>query len=119
MNHPITLTPSAVHHFKNLLEKKEAKPLGILLGVRQSGCSGWAYVIDFFHEESPEHVYIIQDQLQIGVTKTSLPVLEGTEVDYAGDELSMQLLFNNPRVEHTCGCGESFTVKPIESVSGR
>lgn len=113
----ITLSEAALKHFKTLINSKrpDLRPAGILVGVKPSGCSGWMYTLEFLMEgslaASPEYHCCEQAELLLVVKKSDFPVLEGTCIDYGGDELGMQLLFNNPRAKHTCGCGESFTIE--------
>ncbi|MEO1767601.1 iron-sulfur cluster assembly protein IscA [Thiobacter aerophilum] len=105
----ITLTEKAATHVKNFLAKR-GKGVGLRLGVRTTGCSGLAYVLEFADEERPEDQAFESHGVKIFVDPKSLVYLDGTELDYAREGLNEGFKFNNPNVKDTCGCGESFNV---------
>ena len=105
----ITMTPAAANHVRSFLANR-GKGLGLRLGVRTSGCSGMAYVIEFADElETDDQVF--EDQgVKVIVDPKSLLYLDGTELDYTKEGLNEGFRFNNPNVKDSCGCGESFNV---------
>jgi len=105
----ITMTPAAADHVRKFLVNR-GKGLGLRLGVRTSGCSGMAYVMEFADElETDDQVF--EDQgVKVIVDPKSLLYLDGTQVDYAREGLNEGFRFNNPNVKDACGCGESFNV---------
>jgi len=105
----ITMTPAAADHVRKFLANR-GKGLGLRLGVRTSGCSGMAYVLEFADElESDDQVF--EDQgVKVIVDPKSLLYLDGTELDYTREGLNEGFKFNNPNVKDACGCGESFNV---------
>jgi iron-sulfur cluster assembly protein len=105
----ITLTESAAQHVKKFLAKR-GKGEGLRLGVRTSGCSGLAYVLEFVDRvETDDNVF--EDRgVKVLVDPKSLVYLDGTEVDYTREGLNEGFKFNNPNVKDSCGCGESFNV---------
>lgn len=105
----ITITPAAADHFRKSIANR-GKGLGVRLGVRKSGCSGMAYVLDFADElESDDQVF--EDHgIKVIVDATSLTYLSGLELDYTKEGVNEGFKFNNPNVKDSCGCGESFTV---------
>ncbi|MEJ5210871.1 MAG: iron-sulfur cluster assembly protein IscA [Burkholderiales bacterium] len=105
----ITLTEKAATHVRNFLAKR-GKGLGLRLGVRTTGCSGLAYVLEFADEQRPEDQAFESHGVKIFVDPKSLVYLDGTELDYAREGLNEGFKFNNPNVKDTCGCGESFNV---------
>jgi iron-sulfur cluster assembly protein len=105
----ITLTESAARHVAANLEKR-GKGVGLRLGVRRSGCSGFAYDIEYADEVRPDDTEFESRGVRILVDLKSLPLLEGTELDYAREGLNAAFRFNNPNVRDSCGCGESFNV---------
>lgn len=106
----IELTENAANHVQSMLEKR-GHGIGLRLGVRQSGCSGYAYVVDYADEITDDDVVYESQSIKVVVDKQSLPVLDGTQVDYATNNILNQGFdFHNPRVQSTCGCGESFNV---------
>lgn len=105
----ITLTTSAAARVKQYLEKRGAG-LGLRLGVKKTGCSGWAYVVDYADELQPGDVAFESNGVTVMVARSHLDFLDGTEVDYVREGLNAAFKFHNPRVKDECGCGESFTV---------
>jgi len=105
----ITMTPAAANQVRRFLANR-GKGLGLRLGVRTSGCSGMAYVLEFADElESDDQVF--EDQgVKVVVDPKSLLYLDGTELDYRKEGLNEGFKFNNPNVKDSCGCGESFNV---------
>ena len=105
----ITLTDAAAERVKAFLENR-GHGLGLRLGVKTSGCSGMAYVLEFA-DEADEGDQIFEDKgVKILIDPKSLVYLDGTELDYAREGLNEGFKFNNPNVKDSCGCGESFTV---------
>ena len=105
----ITLTRSAAQHVQTALEKR-GKGVALRLGIRKSGCSGWAYKIEYADEQASNDVRFDSNGVAVLVDPASLPFLQGTEVDYRREGLNAAFKFNNPNVKDACGCGESFTV---------
>jgi len=105
----ITLTDAAANRVKSFLANR-GKGVGLRLGVRTSGCSGMAYVLEFADEVEDDDVVIENNGVKVLVDPKSLIYLEGTEVDYGKEGLNEGFKFNNPNVKDQCGCGESFTV---------
>ena len=106
----IQVTDSAVKHFKTkLAEQPEAK--GVRISVKPSGCSGYMYVLDYVsNPEANDTLIEISDNVSLFVDTGSLPVINGTEIDYVKQGLNSTIQFRNPNVTGECGCGESFTV---------
>lgn len=105
----ITLTEAAADHVRKYIDNR-GKGVGIRLGVRTSGCSGMAYVLEFADEvEAEDHVF--EDHgVKVIVNPKSLVYLDGTELDFTREGLNEGFKFNNPNVKDACGCGESFNV---------
>jgi iron-sulfur cluster assembly protein len=105
----ISLSQSAAERVRSQLASR-GRGLGLRLGVKASGCSGFSYVIGFADESSPED-HVFEDQgVRVYVDGRSLPMLDGTRVDFVRKGLNESFQFENPRVQGECGCGESFTV---------
>jgi iron-sulfur cluster assembly protein len=105
----ITLTDAAAARVKSFLENRGAG-VGLRLGVKTSGCSGMAYVMEFADEvEADDHVFEAHG-IKVLVDPKSLIYLDGTELDFAKEGLNEGFKFNNPNEKDSCGCGESFTV---------
>ncbi len=105
----ITMTESAANRVKSFLEKRGGGA-GLRLGVRTSGCSGMAYVLEFVDEIAPEDEVFEDHGVKIVVDAKSLLYIDGTELDFVKEGLNEGFKFNNPNVKGECGCGESFNV---------
>jgi iron-sulfur cluster assembly protein len=105
----ITLTQAAADRVLTFLANR-GKGFGLRLGVRTSGCSGMAYVLEFTDEPQPEDQIFEDKGVKVVVDPKSLIYLDGTELDYGKEGLNEGFKFNNPNVKDSCGCGESFTV---------
>ncbi|MFO1351259.1 MAG: iron-sulfur cluster assembly protein IscA [Gammaproteobacteria bacterium] len=105
----ITLTESAVKRVKGYLAQR-GKGEGLRLGVRKTGCSGWAYVVDLTDEIKTDDVVFDNHGVKVVVDPESLAFLDGTEVDFRREGLGEAFKFHNPNVKDQCGCGESFNV---------
>ena len=105
----ITLTESAASRVSNFLANR-GSGLGVRLGVRTSGCSGLAYVLEFVDEVGEDDEVFEDRGVKVIVDRKSLVYLDGTELDYGKEGLNEGFKFNNPNVANECGCGESFTV---------
>jgi len=82
------------------------------LGVKESGCNGYMYTLDFIDEPAASDVaFPVTDQLTLFVSAGDLPLVRGTEVDYVIEGLNGSLKFKNPNAESHCGCGESFSIQ--------
>ena len=105
----VTVTSAAAAHIARHLASR-GKGEGIRVGVRTSGCSGMAYVLEFVDAIQPEDRVFENDGVKVIVDPKSLVYLEGTELDFVKEGLNEGFKFNNPNVSAECGCGESFTV---------
>ena len=89
---------------------KRGQGLGIRLGIRTTGCSGLAYVLEYIDAINPEDITFEQDGFVVVVDPKSNAYLNGVEVDYVRQGLNEGFEFNNPIEKDRCGCGESFRV---------
>ena len=105
----ITMTESAAKHVAYFLANR-GKGIGLRLGVKTSGCSGMAYVIEFVDVLNDDDQVFSDKGVKIVVDEKSLVYLDGTELDFVKEGLNEGFKFNNPNTEGECGCGESFTV---------
>jgi len=103
----ISLTSSAATRVRSFLEKR-GSGVGLRIGVRKSGCSGWAYTIDYADSVEPDDVVFDREGVKVIVDNDSLELIDGTEVDFVKDGLNEAFKFRNPNVKGECGCGESF-----------
>ncbi|MGX3065967.1 iron-sulfur cluster assembly protein IscA [Ursidibacter arcticus] len=105
----ITLTEAAANRVRTFLENR-GKGIGLRLGVKTSGCSGLAYVLEFVDVLNEDDQVFEQYGVKVIVDKKSLVYLGGTELDYVKEGLNEGFKYNNPNVKNECGCGESFNV---------
>jgi len=107
---PVALTETAAQRVKIMLEK-HGSGVGLRLGTRKSGCSGFAYVVDYAESIASNDQVFESRGVKIVIDEKSLPFLEGMEVDYVKTNgLNEGFEFRNPNVKNMCGCGESFTI---------
>ena len=105
----VSLTRSASERVKDYLRKR-GRGVGLRVGVKRTGCSGWAYVVDYADAVSPDDVVFDDDEVKVVVDKESLELIDGTEVDFVKEGLNEAFKFRNPKSKGECGCGESFSV---------
>ena len=105
----LTLTENAATQVKVQLEKR-GKGIGLHLGVRESGCSGYSYIIDFADEIHENELVFEEHGVKVVVSTEDMVYLDGMELDFAREGINSAFKFNNPNVKDACGCGESFTV---------
>ena len=105
----ISLTSNAATRVRSYLEKR-GSGVGLRLGVRKSGCNGWAYTIDYADAVQPHDVVFDHAGVKVIVDPESLELIDGTEIDFVKEGLNEAFKFRNPNVKGECGCGESFSV---------
>ena len=105
----ISITEKAADHIKGQLNER-GKGVGIRLGVKTTGCSGLAYVIEFADSENDDDNVFLEKGIKLLINPKSYVYLKGTEVDFAKEVINEGFKFKNPNVKDTCGCGESFNV---------
>ena len=104
----IKLTKSAADRVRTFLDKDGG--IGLRLGVRKMGCSGWAYTVQLAEEVQENDVIFENDGVKIVISHENLGFLDGSEIDFVSEGLGKIFQFNNPNVTEECGCGESFTI---------
>lgn len=105
----ITMTDAAAERARNYLEKR-GKGVGIRLGVKTTGCSGLAYVMEFVDAVDDTDTVFEYKGVKVIIDGKSLVYLDGTELDFVKEGLNEGFEFNNPNAKGECGCGESFNV---------
>jgi iron-sulfur cluster assembly protein len=105
----ITLTKSAAERVRHFIAER-GQGVGLRLGIRKTGCSGYAYVVNYADAvESGDRVFD-SEGVKVVVDAASLSLIDGTEIDFVRHGLSEAFRFRNPNVKGECGCGESFSV---------
>ncbi|PJG82985.1 iron-sulfur cluster assembly protein IscA [Caviibacterium pharyngocola] len=105
----ITLSESAANRVRTFLANR-GKGIGLRLGIKTSGCSGLAYVLEFVDVLNEDDQVFEQDGVKVIVDSKSLVYLDGTQLDFVKEGLNEGFKFSNPNVKDQCGCGESFNV---------
>ncbi len=106
---PISLTAAAAERIKSFIHNR-GHGVGLRLGIKKTGCSGYAYVVNYADEVREDDRVFEERGVTVIVDKDSLGYIDGTEVDFVKQGLNEAFKFRNPNVKGECGCGESFTV---------
>ena len=105
----ISLTPSAAERVRTFMASR-GTGVGLRLGVKQTGCSGYAYVVSYADEIGADDVVFEEAGVKVVVNRDALKFVDGTEIDFVRQGLNEAFKFRNPNVKGECGCGESFNV---------
>lgn len=104
----IELTDNAAARVKMFIEKEQG--VALRLGVRKTGCSGWAYEVSVAAELRDDDRLFEDKGVRIAIDPESLPFLQGSKIDFVTSGLNRTFQFDNPNATEECGCGESFTI---------
>lgn len=107
---PLVLTNAAINRIREICRTRP-DVIGLRIGVKQRGCSGLTYTLDYATKKDQHDVEVVEEDVRIFMDRKAQLTLIGSEMDYKDDKLSSEFVFNNPNITGTCGCGESFTVK--------
>jgi iron-sulfur cluster assembly protein len=105
----VTLTETAARQIQKQLDKR-GKGIGLKLAVKKSGCSGYAYVLDYADQLNDNEAVFEDFGVKVIVSASDLQFVEGIQLDYRREGINEAFQFNNPNVKGTCGCGESFAI---------
>jgi iron-sulfur cluster assembly protein len=105
----LSITPSAQQRMRQFLAQAPSAA-GVRFGVKRTGCSGFAYVVDLAEQVGEDDQAFEIDGVPVIVDAKSLPLVDGTEIDFQRQGLNASFVFRNPNATGECGCGESFTV---------
>jgi iron-sulfur cluster assembly protein len=105
----VSLTQPAADRVRSYLDAR-GKGVGLRVGVKKTGCSGYAYVVNYADDIADSDVVFEDYGVKVVVDKKSLELIDGTEVDFVKHGLNEAFRFRNPNVTGECGCGESFSV---------
>jgi iron-sulfur cluster assembly protein len=105
----ISLTNNAADRVRSYLDKR-GHGVGLRVGVKKTGCSGYAYVIEYADSIDSDDAVFEDGAVKVIVDAKSLKLIDGTEVDFVKDGLNEAFRFRNPNVKGECGCGESFNI---------
>lgn len=111
----ITLTENAAKQIRKQLAKR-GKGLALRIGIKKVGCSGFAYTFDYADEVREDDRMFESCNANVVVDAGSFPFLDGSRIDFVKEGLNDSFRFDNPNVDNTCGCGESFSLKESAKV---
>ena len=111
----ITLTERAATRVKAIIEQSDVPKIGIRLGVKNGGCAGMEYTMDYAEEKQPLDEVVEDKGVTILIEAKAVLFLLGTQMDWEEDKLSAGFTFNNPNQTDACGCGESVTIVPAQA----
>jgi iron-sulfur cluster assembly protein len=106
----INLTENAAKQIQKQLAKR-GRGIGLRVGIKKVGCSGFAYTFDYADELRQDDLVSERDGAKLVIDRESAGFLEGARLDFVRDGLKQTFKFANPNVDATCGCGESFSIK--------
>ncbi|MFV2091135.1 MAG: HesB/IscA family protein [Pseudomonadales bacterium] len=106
----ISVTETARDHIAGQISRSGRRYLR--LGVKESGCNGFMYTLDYVDVPAPGDKRFQLGSLEVYVRRDDLPLVLGTEIDFINEGLNSSLKFKNPKAASYCGCGESFSIKP-------
>ena len=108
------LTEAAAERIVQLTKRADSEIVGLRVGVKNGGCAGQSYTVEYAHEVRPTDEVVVDKGVKILVDPKAVLFLLGTEMDYKADKMQAQFIFNNPNQIGACGCGESVQLKPAE-----
>ena len=109
----VTLTDAAAGRMQEIMDGADEKFIGVRIGVKNGGCAGMEYVMDYATEAGPLDEVVEENGIKVMIDPKAILFLIGTEVDFVTEKLSQRFVFNNPNQTDACGCGESVTIVPV------
>jgi iron-sulfur cluster assembly protein len=108
----LRLTEAAAARIREILDKSEGRYIGVRVGVKNGGCAGMSYTMDYAESQGPLDEVIEDKGIRVLIDPKAVMFLIGTELDYARDRLASRFVFRNPNQTEACGCGESVVIRP-------
>ena len=108
------LTDAAAARVNELASRADSEIVGLRVGVKNGGCAGQSYTVEYAHEIRPTDEVVEDKGVKILVDPKAVLFLLGTEMDYRADKMQAQFVFNNPNQVSACGCGESVQLTPAK-----
>ena len=113
----VTLTDAAADRVKSIMSSADNKFIGIRVGVKNGGCAGMSYTMDYAESQDPLDEVVEDKGVKILIEAKAVLFLLGTEMDYEIGKLSSGFVFNNPNQTDACGCGESVSITPAKALA--
>lgn len=111
----VTLTPAAVQRIRDIMDRADKTVAGLKVGVKNGGCAGMSYTMEWASEAGKFDEVIEQDGARVLIDSKAVLFLLGTQMDYRTDKFSSNFVFNNPNETSACGCGESVAITPAKA----
>ena len=108
----VTLTDAAAARMREIMAEAEANYIGVKIGVKNGGCAGMEYTMEYATEAGPLDEVVEENGIKVLIDPKAILFLIGREVDFVTEKLSQRFVFNNPNQTDACGCGESVTIVP-------
>lgn len=109
------LTEAAAERVRSLMARAGKPIAGLRVGVKNAGCAGMSYTVEFADEKKPTDEVVEDKGVTIFVDPKAVLFLLGTEMDFKTDKFAAQFVFNNPNQTGACGCGESVQIEPVKT----
>ncbi len=113
----VTLTDAAATRLREIMDAAEGKYVGVRIGVKNGGCAGMEYVMEYATERTPLDEMVEENGIKVLIDPKAILFLIGTRVDFVREKLSQRFVFENPNQTDACGCGESVTIKPAKDAA--
>lgn len=108
----VSLTDTAASRMRDIMENADEEFIGVKIGVKNGGCAGMEYTMDYATETGPLDEVVEENGIKILIDPKAILFLIGTQIDFVTEKLSQRFVFNNPNQTDACGCGESVTIVP-------
>ena len=110
----IRLTDAAAVRIRDIMEKSEGRYIGVRVGVKNGGCAGMSYTMDYAESQEPLDEVVEDKGVRILIDPKAVMFLVGTEMDFRREKLAQKFIFTNPNQTEACGCGESVVILPAK-----
>jgi iron-sulfur cluster assembly protein len=110
----VRLTDVAAARIRDIMQKSDGRYIGVRVGVKNGGCAGMSYTMDYAETQTPLDEVIEDKGVRILIDPKAVMFLVGTEMDFKRDKLAERFVFSNPNQTEACGCGESVTILPAK-----
>jgi len=110
----VTLSDAAASRMQEIMADADETYVGVKIGVKNGGCAGMEYVMDYATEAGPLDEVVEENGVKVIIDPKAILFLIGTEIDFVADKLSQRFTFRNPNQTDACGCGESVTIVPAK-----
>jgi len=110
----IRLSDAAAARIHDIMEKSEGRYIGVRVGVKNGGCAGMSYTMDYAEAQGPLDEVVEDKGVRILVDPKAVMFLVGTEMDFKREKLAQKFIFVNPNQTEACGCGESVVIMPAK-----